>query len=1194
MLLNRGNHRSHFCRFDGGPTQGPFGRYFGREPASAPKSDFESKVESIRKEIREACKSFKPEGFDPVRQVMEWGMRDMHTKLQLLHFIDALPRLTLRGIVSNLREYFPHSDRLLPVEIRALSAIGSLFGSVPVVGPAVVGCATRYAVKQVAARFTSPNSSELLRIIELQQQLGLDHTVDVLGEAVLSEEEAEAYVRTYERMLEDPQLRDRSYRLNNISVKLSSLYSRFDPIDYEGTKEAVKQRLRRIVKKAKLAGVFVNIDMEQNTFKDITIDIFKEMLVEYPDLNKDNFGIAIQAYLTDSGRDIDDLIEFARTKKKTFTVRLVKGAYWEYETATSTRLGWPIPVYTNKKECDRNFEEQARKLLECENVRAAFGTHNQRSSAYVLAMAEDIRQRTGARPDFEFQVLQGMRNDHAQALRKMGYSVRVYSPWGELLPGMAYLVRRILENTSNESCLRAQDDEVEDARGMPAAHLAQAESAPARESHFHAQQVERSHKMRKAAARAEAEVFPDTRNLMMGYADKAESMTRESSSQVISCPGEENRLQYLPRGSGVLVANNLSFNEFAEVLTASLVAGNSVTVAGGMDGRAKQFIQFLGRNGYRRQLSYSKKNVRFLVAEKNVDWVFCKGPESFEINRIAAETSKESKNVKRVIFEVSPDLLYEFFTAKSICENTMRRGFAPELKKTGGILGFVNQPPADFSKSEVRTKMEESLVRVESQFGRIHPLVIGGEERLHDESRLLVSTNPAHPERVVGLTYYASRKDADDAVAAAREALPAWSALSAKERAEYLQNAARIMRERRFDLAALIIYEAGKTWKEAVGDVDEAIDFLNYYPLDGVRLEKEDEMHEGARRVPNGVCAVISPWNFPLAILTGMAAGALAAGNTVVMKPASQTPIIAAKLMEVFSEAGLPTGVANYLPGKGSEIGQYLVEHEGVDTIAFTGSEETGMGIIESAARAERQGRRPKIVIAEMGGKNAIIVDSSADLDVAVASAVQSAFGYGGQKCSADSRVIVPNPIYDEFNERLKNAILSMKISDPSDPSILLMGPLIDEQAKGKVNEYKKIAEEEGLKKLVEFEAKEMPKEGHYVAPTVYIDVPPDSRLAQEEIFGPVLVVMKSSSFEEAVEIANGVKYGLTGGFISRTPSHIDKFKRMANVGNVYINRGVTGALVGRHPFGGDKHSGTGPKAGGIGYIQRFTHWKRA
>jgi RHH-type proline utilization regulon transcriptional repressor/proline dehydrogenase/delta 1-pyrroline-5-carboxylate dehydrogenase len=396
---------------------------------------------------------------------------------------------------------------------------------------------------------------------------------------------------------------------------------------------------------------------------------------------------------------------------------------------------------------------------------------------------------------------------------------------------------------------------------------------------------------------------------------------------------------------------------------------------------------------------------------------------------------------------------------------------------------------------------------------------------------------------------------------------------------------------RRFELAAWIVFESGKPWRDADADVAEAIDFCMYYAMQMRRLAEGKRVHvPGEENLyfyrPRGVAVVIAPWNFPLAILTGMTAAALVTGNTVVMKPAEQSPVIAAKLMELFRDAGLPDGVVNYLPGIGEEVGPELVGSPLVDLIAFTGSREVGLGINAQAADTDPRQTMVKHVIAEMGGKNAIIVDDDADLDEAVAGVVQSAFGYAGQKCSACSRVIVLEAAYDAFLERLIEATRSLKLGPADDPGTDV-GPLIDDEARQRVQRYIELGKEVNTLALG-VEVGPLAKKGYFVGPHILTNVQPEDRLATEEIFGPVLAVFKVRDLDEALRLANGTSYALTAGIFSRSPENLRKARRELVAGNIYLNRGITGALVHRQPFGGFKMSGIGTKAGGPDYLLQF------
>ncbi len=502
---------------------------------------------------------------------------------------------------------------------------------------------------------------------------------------------------------------------------------------------------------------------------------------------------------------------------------------------------------------------------------------------------------------------------------------------------------------------------------------------------------------------------------------------------------------------------------------------------------------------------------------------------------------------------------------------------------------FFNEPLADFAQDEPLAAMEEAIQFVEDSLGEEYPLLING--KLIETRAKITSRNPSNKKQVVGTAGSATKDHAVQAVEAAKRAFKSWSRMDPSLRAEYLEVIASEMRGRRYELAAWEVFECGKPWADADGDITEAIDFCMYYADQMRQLTQtlkadvageENSYHYRAR----GVAIVIAPWNFPLAILCGMTAAAIVTGNTVVMKPAEQSPVIAARFMQIIRDAGVPDGVVNFLPGIGEDIGPVLVNHPDVDIIAFTGSRAVGLQINESAARTTPEQHSVRRVIAEMGGKNAIIIDDDADLDEAVVGVIYSAFGYAGQKCSACSRVIVLDAIYDKFIERLKEATESLVIGPAQNPGTW-MGPVIDEESLNRIKDYIAIGNEEA-KPLVAKDVGKLASEGYFVGPHIFTDVDPTSRLAQHEIFGPVLAVMKVKTFEEALDIANNTEYALTGGVFSRSPLRLAKAKSEMQVGNLYLNRGITGALVQRHPFGGFKMSGIGSKAGGRDYLTQF------
>lgn len=942
------------------------------------------------------------------RSLMSWGMSDDRVKAQLFRFVDVLPTLlTPCAVNEHLKEYLgPVRERLPDV---ASSALDRLAGD-GWLGQ-VSAAATRWGARKMARRFIAASDlPEAIDAIGGMRCQRLGFTIDLLGEAVLSEAEAKQYQKAYLRVIgglgsaasrwEPDKLIDQSpwgrLPISNVSIKLSSLFSQFDPIDPKRTSCAVRERLRPILLSARRHDTFVNIDMEQFAFKDLTLRIFQEILEEPEFRDWSDVGVVVQAYLRSSGDDLRILADFAKRRGTPIWVRLVKGAYWDYERVIAEQNNWPLPVFAHKSETDANYERLASFLIEhCDLLRPAIGSHNTRSIARAMALAELRGLPAGS---VEFQMLYGMADPVKAALVAMGQRVRVYTPFGQLLPGMAYLVRRLLENTSNESFLRA------------------------------------------------------------GFLDNV----------------PEERLLMNP----------------TEIPIAAPV-------------RSSQREETLNQSSWPRP--------------------------------------------------------------------------------------FINEPLSDFTRAQVRGAMQKAIESVGGELGRAYPLVIGGQ-RIETE-RTIESINPSHLTQVVGRTARASARQAEDAVAAAQRAFPSWRDAGAVTRAELLLKAAKLLRQRRFELAAWEVYETAKQWREADADVAEAIDYCEYYARQMLHLDSPRRRNVAGEEneyfyEPRGVAVTIAPWNFPLAILCGMTTAALASGNAVIMKPAEQSPIIAAKLMEVFDSAAFPPGVVNFLPGIGEEVGPALVNHPDVSVIAFTGSREVGLSIQADAAQMREGQDHIKRVITEMGGKNAIIVDSDADLDETVHGVVASAFGYAGQKCSACSRVIVLGSIYDAFVARLVEAARSLKVGPAEDPSSFV-GPVIDEESRRRVLSYIEKGKQEG-RLVYAADIGSLASEGTYVAPHIFADVFPSASIAQEEIFGPVLAVIRAADLTEALAIANGTQYGLTGGLYSRSPANVERVRREFRVGNLYINRKITGALIDRQPFGGFKLSGGGIKTGGPDYLLNF------
>jgi len=508
------------------------------------------------------------------------------------------------------------------------------------------------------------------------------------------------------------------------------------------------------------------------------------------------------------------------------------------------------------------------------------------------------------------------------------------------------------------------------------------------------------------------------------------------------------------------------------------------------------------------------------------------------------------------------------------------------------IPDFKNEAAEDFTLESSYNRLVEALNRSKEDFGREYPAIINGKKIKSDET--IASINPSSYEQVVGYAFSASKEMADQAVKTAQQAFKEWKTVSAGFRARCLFKAAALMRKRKTELTAVVILESGKNWAEADGDVAEAIDFLDYYGTvamelaerqDLVRLPGEDN---DLFYIPLGVGVVISPWNFPLAIMTGMTAGPLVMGNTVIVKPASNTPVIAYKFMEIMKEAGVPDGAINLLYGSGESVGDYLVKHPQTRFISFTGSRDAGISIIEEGSKIREGQSWIKRISAEMGGKNAIIVDAEADLEAAVDGVLVSAFGFQGQKCSACSRAIIDEKIHEDFARRLIEKTEAIKIG-PAEVHENYMGPLIDQAAVDKVLGYIDIGKKEGN---LLCGGKRIEKDGFYIQPTIFGEISPDARLAQEEIFGPVLSLIRVADFEEALQIANATEYGLTGAVYSKNRARLEQARQKFHVGNLYFNRKCTSALVGVHPFGGYNMSGTGSKAGGKDYLLLFSQAK--
>ena len=925
-------------------------------------------------------------------KLMNWSMKDPQFKIQLFRFVDTFPALRDPDAVhEHLTDYLSQPGLTLPPGLSLGLAAGGL----------AKGLLTRTVTSQIqtmAANFIAgTDATSALPVLRNRWDRSIAFSVDLLGEACVSQLEVDEYRRRYLDLVETLPARVAAFPPSalletdhlgpvprtNVSIKISALSAKTDPIDFEGSLNQTLESILPILLSAKKHGVLVNFDMEHHALKDLTLELFIRCC-ERVDFHA---GIAMQAYLRSGDADAKRIIDWSRRTGRIVTVRLVKGAYWDFETIHADQQGWPCPVWAAKRDTDACFERMSASFIAAlptsagqGGTKLALGSHNLRSIAASLAQL----QARGLPPAaIEVQMLHGMADALKSVAVDRSLRLREYVPVGQMIPGMAYLVRRLLENTSNESWLRA------------------------------------------------------------GFLDDASESTLLASPHAAATP--------------------------------------DTTPAA----RAR-----------RHQLTPLTLNV------------------------------------------------------------------------PGVDLPFSSEPLRDFSDAAQRAAFAAAIA---------------------------TTTLPDVP-------ISATSADADRALATAAELFPTFRHSDPAARARVLLRAANLLRAQRDALSALIVRENGKNWRNADADVAEAIDFCDYYARTALDLftprrlgrytgELNEVLHE-----PRGVCVVIPPWNFPLAIAAGMVVAALVTGNTVILKPAEQTPAIARRLVDLLHTAlaaeNLPVAAVQFLPGQGETVGAHLVRDPRVSVIAFTGSRDVGLDIL--AAAAPQSPFSPgfsapaelKHVVCEMGGKNAIIVDTSADLDEAVLGVRDSAFGFSGQKCSACSRVIVVGNLHDAFLARLVESSRTLVVGDPTHPGTDL-GPVIDAAAADKILHYIHLGQSEGKPELAVLR----PDLGkRYIGPHIFSAIQPHHRLFTDEIFGPVLSVVRATDFAHALALANQSPYKLTGGVYSRKPAHLALARKLFSVGNLYLNRPITGALVARQPFGGFGLSGAGTKAGGADYLRHFTH----
>jgi len=1067
-------------------------------------------------------------------KLMEWSMKDQDFKVQMFRFVDAFPVLTTPEMIhDHLTDYLTQPG----VKVPAALELGLKAGGV---AKGLMASTISGQIKGMASKFIAGTdaASALPGLKDLWKD-GIAFSVDLLGEACVSVEEADAYATKYRDLITNlPQQvagwatserleRDQLGGIprTNVSIKISSLSARCDPIDTEGSIRELMRAIVPLLEAASDRGVLINFDMEQASMKDLTLELFMRCC-EAVDFQA---GLAMQAYLKSGPDDARRLAEWATRTGRVVTVRLVKGAYWDFETIHAEAQGWPCPVWSEKWMTDKCFEDMTDILLDSAagepavragpatpatdssnskgtdrhptttepgrsaggsgsesrptlgptklspgqgGIKLALGSHNVRSIAYALT---GLERRNLPKAAIELQMLHGMADQLKHAAAEMGLRVREYVPVGQMIPGMAYLVRRLLENTSNESWLRA------------------------------------------------------------GFLDNADPAT------LLRAPG--------PNGASAATA--------------------------GVNGT-------MGQNGA--------------------------GVGHAGSAHAGSAPAAVSHRAKPDLSTIGPE----------------RHQMSPAVSGVGDSRPFFNEPLRDFSKRAVREAFASAVAG---------------------------ASVPSVPsDKPVG--------EADAMVARAHAAFPMWRDADPLVRCRVLTLAADEMRRRRDELSGIIIKENAKGWRDADADVAEAIDFCEYYARFAPQLFRRQRIGRFIGELdqtvykPRGVAVVISPWNFPLAIAAGMTVAALVTGNTCILKPAEQTAGIAKVLCEIVQRAlnkaaseptvspalrhAMGTEVLQFCPAPGETTGAYLVRHPKVSLIAFTGSRDVGLDILNAAAPRSPfgggTGLQPvlpfhlKHVVCEMGGKNAIIIDSSADLDEAVLAVRQSAFGYQGQKCSACSRVIVVDPEgprgkhITTFTHRFVEATRALVIGDPTKPGTDV-GPVIEEAAADKIRSFIETAKKEGCTLelamdlpeslggtglhsvssgpgsqavsggpgLQAVSAAQPPSwRSRFVAPTIFSGVQPTHTIWREEIFGPLVAIAHAATFDQAIDLANDHPYKLTGGVFTRKPAHIEQAKGQFRVGNLYINRGCTGALVARQPFGGFGMSGGGTKAGGADYLLHF------
>lgn len=917
------------------------------------------------------------------QKAMNWLTGNDELKLRLFRFVEVLPSLqSNEAVARHLAEYLGGGagDSFNPPEPLNLAVA---FDKPDSFYASIVASAAKFGCGIGARQFIAGDTpQQAIRTVKKLRAGGNPFTLDVLGETIIADRIARHHQQLYLDLIEHVSRDARSWpdipmidiapwgRLPkvNISLKLSAIVVSFDPINPTGSANAILDRLRPVLRAARDRGAFVNVDMEHYAVKNLTLDIFKRVLTEPEFRDWPDCGIVIQCYMPEGDRDLADLVTWTRKRGTPISVRLVKGAYWDSETAMAARNGWECPLYKEKWESDAAYERVGRVMLEnCDIIRPAFASHNVRTIAAMLAMENAL----GLPPrTLELQMLTGMGEPLRRALTRMQQRVRVYAPFGDMMTGMAYLTRRLIENTANESFLRQS----------------------------------------------------------FGGDTPVDQLLRK--------PGPSPRA-----------------------------------------------IQ-------------SSQPTKFLHA---------------------SQTNTAAKTIQA-------------------------------------------EPEINFAEPIVRDAMLDALTRSRAAFGERQSPIVNNETPKAAEWR--PSRNPSSPAEVVGNYAVCDAAVVDLAVKAARQASAAWAAQGVESRAEFLDRAADALHAARYELMALVCFETGRTWREAAGDYLDTVDAFRYYAAEARRISTAN----GEALPTRGVVGVIAPYSFPLSLIGGMTAAALVAGNTVIMKPAVHSSVCAARLCRILIDTGLPAGVLNFVTGPGELTSRALVQHADVDLIAFTGSRRVG-DLIREQAHEQATGRSAaKIVVTEAGGKHAIIVDDDADLDEAVQATIASAFGYSGQKCTACSRVVVLDAIYDAFLEKLKEAAESITPKQADDPAARV-GPLIDESGLARYDEALDQVRRAGRLVLAGGRTN-ADSGGYFASASIVTDLATDAEPAQEAIMAPMLNVLRADTFERAVSLANDAPDSRVGGLYSRSPSHIAYAKQRFAVATLHVNRKMTLNRIDRQGIG--------------------------